>query len=77
MTQLETLSVRYFNVFGPRQSLATNYAAVIPLFIRKVAEGDRPTIFGDGEQSAISPLSPTSSRQIYAQDGAKSLPEPC
>ena len=50
-TQLGTLSVRYFNVFGPRQSLATNYAAVIPLFIRKVAEGDSPTIFGDGEQT--------------------------
>jgi nucleoside-diphosphate-sugar epimerase len=50
-TQLETLSVRYFNVFGPRQSFAADNAAVIPLFIRKVAEGGSPTIFGDGEQT--------------------------
>ena len=50
-TALETVSVRYFNVFGPRQSLISNYASVIPLFIRKVAEGNRPTIFGDGTQT--------------------------
>jgi nucleoside-diphosphate-sugar epimerase len=50
-TQLETLSVRYFNVFGPRQRFATDHAAVIPLFIRNVAEGGNPTIFGDGEQT--------------------------
>ncbi len=49
--QLETLSVRYFNVFGPRQSFATDHAAVIPLFIRNIAEGGSPTVFGDGEQT--------------------------
>jgi len=50
-TALETVSVRYFNVFGPRQSLLSDYASVIPLFIRNVAEGKRPTIFGDGTQT--------------------------
>ncbi len=50
-TALETVSVRYFNVFGPRQSLLSDYASVIPLFIRNVAEGNRPTIFGDGTQT--------------------------
>jgi len=50
-TSLETISLRYFNVFGPRQNLDSQYAAVIPLFIRKLAEGGRPVIFGDGTQT--------------------------
>jgi UDP-N-acetylglucosamine/UDP-N-acetyl-alpha-D-glucosaminouronate 4-epimerase len=48
---LETVAVRYFNVFGPRQDPLSQYAAVIPRFITKAAAGERPTIFGDGEQS--------------------------
>jgi UDP-glucose 4-epimerase len=48
---LETVSLRYFNVFGPRQDPASLYAAVIPKFITALAEGRPPTIFGDGEQS--------------------------
>lgn len=48
---LRTVSLRYFNVFGPRQDPQSQYAAVIPLFITKVLRGERPTIFGDGEQS--------------------------
>jgi nucleoside-diphosphate-sugar epimerase len=48
---LETVSVRYFNVFGPRQSLLSDYASVIPLFIRQFAEGSSPTVFGDGTQT--------------------------
>lgn len=50
-TSLETVSLRYFNVFGPRQNMESRYAAVIPLFIRKLAEGKRPVIFGDGSQT--------------------------
>ena len=50
-TNLETLSLRYFNVFGPRQSADSSYAAVIPLFSQKMAGGARPTIFGDGTQT--------------------------
>ena len=48
---LETVSLRYFNVFGPRQGPASPYAAVIPKFITALAEGKPPTIYGDGEQS--------------------------
>jgi len=48
---LDTICLRYFNVFGPRQDPLSQYAAVIPLFITLVMKGDRPQIFGDGEQS--------------------------
>jgi nucleoside-diphosphate-sugar epimerase len=47
----EAVSLRYFNVFGPRQDPFSQYAAVIPLFITKVLEGEPPVIYGDGEQS--------------------------
>jgi UDP-glucose 4-epimerase len=46
----ETVVVRYFNVFGPRQSPHSQYAAVVPLFITLIAAGDPITIEGDGEQ---------------------------
>ena len=49
--RLETVALRYFNVFGPRQSRSSQYAAVIPLFITAIAEGRPVTIYGDGEQS--------------------------
>jgi len=48
---LETVCLRYFNVFGPHQDPDSEYAAVIPKFISAVIKGVRPTIFGDGEQS--------------------------
>jgi nucleoside-diphosphate-sugar epimerase len=48
---LETISLRYFNVFGPRQDPGSQYAAVIPLFITALLEGRRPVVFGDGLQS--------------------------
>ena len=48
---LETVALRYFNVFGPRQSPDSQYAAAIPIFIDAFWEGKPPTIFGDGEQS--------------------------
>jgi UDP-glucose 4-epimerase len=48
---LETVRLRYFNVYGPRQSPDSPYAAVIPLFIQALSEGRRPHIHGDGEQS--------------------------
>ena len=48
---LETLSLRYFNVFGPRQDPTSEYAAVIPKFITCMLKGRPPTIFGDGKQS--------------------------
>ncbi len=48
---LETVSLRYFNVFGPRQSHLSEYAAVIPRFIEALLNGRQPIIFGDGGQS--------------------------
>lgn len=48
---IETVALRYFNVFGPRQDPTSDYAAVIPLFIRIILSGKVPTIFGDGTQS--------------------------
>ncbi len=46
----ESVVVRYFNVFGPRQSPFSQYAAVIPLFVTAISTGDPITVFGDGEQ---------------------------
>ena len=48
---LETVALRYFNVFGPRQNPDSPYAAVVPLFIRSCLNGEPATIHGDGEQS--------------------------
>ncbi|MEA3429643.1 MAG: SDR family oxidoreductase [Nanoarchaeota archaeon] len=48
---LDTVSLRYFNVFGPRQNPDSQYSAVIPKFIKLMNQGKRPIIFGDGLQS--------------------------
>jgi len=48
---LETVALRYFNVFGPRQDPQSPYAAVIPCFLSALLGGGRPVIYGDGEQS--------------------------
>jgi UDP-glucose 4-epimerase len=48
---MEIVSLRYFNVFGPRQDPTSQYAAVVPRFIRAIAAGEPVTIYGDGEQS--------------------------
>jgi len=48
---LETVSLRYFNVFGPRQDPTSQYSAVIPRFIHAALSGTSPVIYGDGEQS--------------------------
>lgn len=47
----ETVVLRYFNVFGPRQSARSEYAAVIPRFIQALLDGQAPTVFGDGSQT--------------------------
>lgn len=49
--ELETVRLRYFNIFGPRQSPDSPYAAVIPLFMRDMLEGKSPVVHGDGAQS--------------------------
>ena len=48
---LETVVLRYFNIFGPRQNLESQYGAVIPLFIAAALRGTPPVIFGDGAQT--------------------------
>ena len=48
---LNTVVLRYFNAFGPRQNLASAYAAAVPIFIRKFLNGKKATVFGDGEQT--------------------------
>jgi len=49
--RLPTVSLRYFNVYGPKQDPNSDYAAVIPRFIKRVSEDTPPIIFGDGEQT--------------------------
>jgi UDP-glucose 4-epimerase len=49
--RLETVAIRYFNVFGPRQDPNSPYSAVIPLMITKMLAGVQPVLFGDGRQS--------------------------
>ena len=48
---LETVSLRYFNVFGPYQDPTSQYSGVLAIFCRKMLAGQQPTIYGDGEQS--------------------------
>jgi UDP-glucose 4-epimerase len=48
---LESVGLRYFNVFGPRQDPASPYAAVIPIWLLRMSQGKPPQIFGDGNQS--------------------------
>ena len=48
---LETVVLRYFNVFGPRQDPQSEYSAVIPRFVSMILSGERPIIYGDGRQS--------------------------
>ena len=49
--QLETVALRYFNIFGPRQDPSSPYSGVLAKFITSMLRGDQPAIFGDGEQS--------------------------
>ena len=48
---IPTVALRYFNVFGPRQDPQSQYAAAVPIFIMKMLAGERPVIFGNGEQT--------------------------
>lgn len=50
-SSVETVALRFFNVFGPRQDPQSEYSAVIPRFVSMILSGDRPVIYGDGNQS--------------------------
>lgn len=51
LNDIETIGLRYFNVFGPKQNPSGAYAAVIPKFIKKIIQNESPVIYGDGEQT--------------------------
>lgn len=48
---MDTVSLRYFNIFGPRQAMDTPYAGVVPAFAKRLLAGERPRVAGDGEQT--------------------------
>jgi UDP-glucose 4-epimerase len=71
---LETISLRYFNVFGPRQLPDSEYAAVIPRFLRCMLAGQRPVIFGDGEQSRdFTPVANVVAANLCAAEAAQGI----
>ena len=72
----ETVSLRYFNVFGPRQHPDAEYAAVIPRFLRRMLAGHRPVIFGDGEQSRdFTPVKNVVAANLLAAESASGIGE--
>jgi UDP-glucose 4-epimerase len=84
---LQTVVLRYFNVFGPYQDPTSHYSGVLAIFCRKMLAGEQPTIYGDGEQSrdftyienvvsanllaAAAPAEKVSGRVINAATGAR------
>ncbi len=73
---IETVSLRYFNVFGPRQHPDSEYAAVIPRFLRRMLAGKRPVIFGDGEQSRdFTPVDNVVAANLLAAGSPKGIGE--
>jgi UDP-glucose 4-epimerase len=69
---MEVVSLRYFNVFGPRQDPLSQYAAVVPRFIRAVAAGQPVIVYGDGEQSRdFTYVDNVVSANLLAADAAK------
>lgn len=73
---IETVSLRYFNVFGPRQHPDSEYAAVIPRFLRRMLAGERPVIFGDGEQSRdFTPVDNVVAANLLAAESPEGLGE--
>jgi UDP-glucose 4-epimerase len=73
---IETVSLRYFNVFGPRQHPDSEYAAVIPRFLRRMLAGKRPVIFGDGEQSRdFTPVEDVVAANLLAAESRQGIGE--
>ena len=84
---LETVTLRYFNVFGPYQDPTSQYSGVLAIFCRKMIAGEQPTIYGDGEQSrdftyienvvhanllaAVAPAEKVSGRMMNAATGSR------
>lgn len=73
---LQTVCLRYFNVFGPRQLPDSEYAAVIPRFLRRMLAGQRPVIFGDGEQSRdFTPVANVVEANLCAAEATRGIGE--
>jgi UDP-glucose 4-epimerase len=73
---LETVSLRYFNVFGPRQLPDSEYAAVIPRFLRRMLARQRPVIYGDGEQSRdFTPVANVVAANLCAAEATQGIGE--
>ena len=71
---LETVSLRYFNVFGPRQDPTSQYSGVISRFVTALIQGQRPVIYGDGEQSRdFTYISNVVDANMRAADSAKAV----
>jgi nucleoside-diphosphate-sugar epimerase len=71
---LSAVSLRYFNIFGPRQPADSAYAAVIASFARKLVLGESPVIFGDGTQSRdFTPVASVVAANLLAATSAKDL----
>jgi nucleoside-diphosphate-sugar epimerase len=71
---LETITLRYFNVFGPRQDPSSQYSGVISRFISALLTGERPVIYGDGEQSRdFTYIDNVVSANLKAAESAKGL----
>ena len=76
--ELDAVSLRYFNVFGPRQNPSSSYSGVITIFLRCLAEGNRPMIFGDGRQRRdFIEVSNVVAANIAAMDSQLSLRGEC
>jgi UDP-glucose 4-epimerase len=71
---LETVCLRYFNVFGPRQLPDSEYAAVVPRFLRRMLAGQRPVVYGDGEQSRdFTPVANVVEANLLAAEAAHGI----
>lgn len=73
---LETICLRYFNVFGPRQDPSSPYSGVVSRFLDFLAKGERPVIYGDGEQTRdFTFISNAVDANLLAADGTKGIGE--
>ena len=71
---LSTVSLRYFNVFGPRQRADSEYAAVVPAFAARLLAGKRPVIYGDGRQTRdFTPVANAVAANLLAADRGRDL----
>ena len=78
---LETVCLRYFNVYGPKQDPSSPYSGVISIFTDKLKNNETPTIFGDGEQTRdfvfVSDVVEANMKAVTTEDGAGAVLQCC